>query len=87
MVPVVYTLGALTSFACAILLLRGFSRGRKKLLLWSGLCFLGLGLNSALVFVDLVILPHTDLYPLRLWTVLVSMALILYGLVWESNQR
>lgn len=87
MVPVVYTLGALTSFACALLLLRGFSRGRKKLLLWSGLCFLGLGINNALIFVDLVMLPETDLYPLRLWTVLVSMALLLYGLVWESNQR
>jgi hypothetical protein len=85
MVPVVYTLGALTSFACALLLLRGFSRGRKKLLLWSGLCFLGLGINNALIFVDLVMLPETDLYPLRLWTVLVSMALLLYGLVWESN--
>ena len=87
MVPVVYTLGALTSFACALLLLRGYASGRKKLLLWSGLCFLGLGLNSALTFVDLVILRKIDLYPLRLWTVLVSMALILYGLVWESNQR
>lgn len=85
MVSVVYTLGALTSFACAILLLRGFSRGRKKLLLWSGLCFLGLGINNALIFVDLVMLPDTDLYPLRLWTVLISMALILYGLVWESR--
>jgi hypothetical protein len=81
----VYTLGALTSFACALLLLRGYWRGRRKLLLWSGLCFLGLGLNSALIFVDLVVLPHTDLYFLRLCTVLVAMALMLYGLIWESN--
>lgn len=85
MVSAVYSLGALTGFACAILLLRGYSRGRRKLLLWSGLCFLGLGLNSALIFLDLVMLPQTDLYPLRLWTVLVAMALMLYGLVWESN--
>lgn len=85
MVSMVYTLGALTSFACALLLLRGYWRGRRKLLLWSGLCFLGLGLNSALIFVDLVVLPHTDLYFLRLCTVLVAMALMLYGLIWESN--
>jgi hypothetical protein len=85
MVVVVYTLGALTSFACAVLLLRGYSRGRRKLLLWSGLCFLGLGLNNALIFVDLVILPEIDLYLLRLWAVLLAMALMLYGLIWESN--
>ena len=85
MVVVVYTLGALTSFACAVLLLRGYSRGRRKLLLWSGLCFLGLGVNNALIFVDLVVLPETDLYLVRLWTVLLAMALMLYGLIWESN--
>jgi hypothetical protein len=85
MVSVVYSLAALTSFVCAILLLRGYWRGRRKLLLWSGLCFLGLGLNSSLIFVDLVMLPETDLYLVRLWTVLLAMALMLYGLIWESN--
>jgi hypothetical protein len=85
MVSVVYSLGALTSFVCALLLLRGYSRGRRKLLLWSGLCFLGLGANNTLIFVDLVVLPHTDLYLGRLWTVLLAMALMLYGLIWESN--
>jgi hypothetical protein len=85
MVVVVYTLGALTSFACAVLLLRGYLRGRRKLLLWSGLCFLGLGLNNALIFVDLVILPEIDLYLLRLWAVLLAMALMLYGVIWEST--
>ena len=85
MVSVVYSLGALTSFVCAVLLLRGYWRGRRKLLLWSGLCFLGLGLNSSLIFVDLVMLPETDLYLVRLWTVLLAMALMLYGLIWESN--
>jgi hypothetical protein len=83
---VVYTLGALTSFACAILLLRGYARGRRKLLLWSGLCFLGLGLNNALIFVDLVMLPQVDLYLLRLCTTLVAMSLMIYGLIWESHQ-
>lgn len=85
MVSIVYSLGALTSFVCALLLLRGYSRGRRKLLLWSGLCFVGLGFNNALIFVDLVVLPTTDLYWLRLWTVLLAMALMLYGLIWESN--
>ncbi|HEX3821119.1 MAG TPA: DUF5985 family protein [Candidatus Sulfotelmatobacter sp.] len=85
MESIVYTLGALTSFSCGILLLRGYFRGRKKLLLWSGLCFLGLGANNALIFVDLVVLPQVDLYMVRLYTSLIAMALLLYGLVWESN--
>jgi Family of unknown function (DUF5985) len=85
--PLVYTLGALTSFACAILLLRGYSRGRHKLLLWSGLCFIGLGANNVLIFLDLVVFPQLDLYMLRLTTVSISMILLLYGLIWESNQR
>jgi hypothetical protein len=82
---IVYTLGALTSFACALLLLRGYSRGRRKLLLWSGLCFLGLAVNNVLIFLDLVILPEVDLYLLRLITTCVAMALLLFGLIWESN--
>ncbi|HTU41510.1 MAG TPA: DUF5985 family protein [Candidatus Aquilonibacter sp.] len=82
---VVYCLATLTSLACAVLLLRGYRRGRKKLLLWSGLCFLGLAVNNALIFLDLIVFPKVDLYPFRLGTTLVSMALLLYGLIWESN--
>ncbi|HEV2399399.1 MAG TPA: DUF5985 family protein [Candidatus Sulfotelmatobacter sp.] len=85
MSSLVYILGALVSFTCAVLLLRGYRRGRKKLLLWSGLCFIGLGLSNSLIFVDLVLLPNTDLYLLRLCTTAVAMILLLYGLVWESN--
>ncbi len=83
--PLVYLLGAVTSFACALLLVRGYVRGRKKLLLWSGLCFLGLGANNVLVFLDLVVYPQVNLYPIRLGVVSVSMILLLYGLIWEST--
>ncbi len=82
---VVYCLGALTSLACAVLLLRGYSRGLKKLLLWSGLCFLGLALSNLLTFLDLVVFPQVDLYLLRLGSALIAMALLLYGLIWESQ--
>ena len=85
MAAMVYILGALTSLACALLLLRGYSRGRKRLLLWSGLCFAGLAVSNLLVFVDLVLLPAQDLYLWRLATTGVAMALLLYGLIWESN--
>ncbi len=82
---VVYTLGAVVSFICAALLLRGYIRGRRKLLLWSGLCFLLLGVSNSLVFVDLILLPEIDLYLPRLWTTALAMVLLLYGLIWESN--
>ena len=81
----VYILGGLTSLICSLLLLRGYSRGRKKLLLWSGLCFLGLSIANFVVFLDLVIFPQVDLYPLRLAATVLSMALLLYGLIWESD--
>jgi len=85
MAPLVYILGALTTLLCAILLLRGYMASRRKLLLWSGLCFSGLTLSNALVFVDLVLFPVTlDLYLLRLATAAVSMLILLYGLIWES---
>jgi hypothetical protein len=85
MAGIVYLLEAFTSLLCAVLLLRGFLRGRRKLLLWSGLCFAGLTVSNGLVFVDLILLPATDLFPYRLAATAMSMALLLYGLVWESQ--
>ncbi len=85
MAEVVYVLGALTSLACAILLLRAYAGNKQPLLLWSGLCFIGLALSNALIFVDLVIFPKIDLYLLRLVTAVLAMAMLLYGLIWESK--
>jgi hypothetical protein len=83
--PAVYILGALTSLCCALLLLRGYSRVKKRLLLWSGLCFVGLTVSNFLVFVDLVLFPDVNLYRLRLTTAAIAMILLLYGLIWESE--
>ncbi len=85
MAEIVYILGALTTLACAILLLRGYRRSRLHLLLWSSLCFFGLALSNSLVFVDLVMYPEIDLYRLRLGTAAIAMMLLLYGLIWESE--
>jgi hypothetical protein len=85
MASAVYVLGMLTSLLCAVLLLRGYLRGGKRLLLWSGLCFVGLTVSNTLVFVDLAIAPQIDLYVWRLGTAAVAMLLLLYGLVWESD--
>ena len=83
---IVYILGTLTSLLCTVLLLRGYFQSRKKLLLWSGLCFVGLTTSNALLFIDLVLLPTSvDLYLLRLSTAAIAMLLLLYGLIWESD--
>jgi hypothetical protein len=83
---VVYILGALTTLLCAVMLLRGYRHGRRRLLLWSGLCFVGLTLSNVLLFVDLVLLPsEVNLHLWRLGTAAAGMLLLLYGLVWESE--
>ncbi|WP_211218651.1 DUF5985 family protein [Thermithiobacillus tepidarius DSM 3134] len=81
----VYVLSAATSLACAVLLLRGFLQSRVRLLLWSGLCFLGLAANNALIYVDLVIIPDVDLSVWRISAALVGMMLLLYGLIWDTE--
>lgn len=83
--PVVYILGALTSLCCVLLLVRGYFRVRKRLLLWSGICFTGLAVSNLLIFVDLVLFPDVNLYRVRLITAAVAMILLLYGLVWDSE--
>jgi hypothetical protein len=85
MALIVYVLGALTSLACAILLLRGYARGRKPLLMWSGLCFVGLAVSNVLVFLDLVVYPEGNLYRERLLTAIIALAMLLYGLIWEDR--
>jgi hypothetical protein len=53
------------------------------LLFWNALCFSGLAVSNSLLFLDLVVLPATDLYVWRLVTAAVSLLLLLFGLVWE----
>jgi len=83
--PAVYILGALVSLASGVLLLRSYFRGRHRLLLWSGLCFLGLTIANILVFVDLVVFPEVDLYVWRLAVTAVAMLLLICGLIWEGE--
>ena len=85
MAGAVYMLCALTSLACAVLLLRGYRQSGVRLLLWSGLCFIGLTLNNALLFVDLEMMPKSNLFVLRSAPALVGLLLLLYGLIWEER--
>lgn len=85
MAGVIYALCALTALCCAILLLRGYSASRAHLLLWAGLCFLGLTLNNVLVIVDLVVAPENDLRFARAVAGLLSMGTLLFGLIFEKE--
>jgi hypothetical protein len=84
MAAVVYLLCALTSLGCAVLLLRGYRRSRARLLLWSGLCFAGLFLNNALLVLSTRV--GADLSVVRSFPAVVGVALLLYGLVFESDR-
>lgn len=81
----VYVLCALTSLACAVLLLRGYARTRVRLLLWSGLCFVGFFLNNVLLVVDVRVVADVDLSLYRTIPALAGVALLIYGLVWEAD--
>ena len=85
MATLVYALCAITSLACAVLLLRGYLRSRARLLLWSGLCFAGLAANNVILLVDKRVVPGMDLSLWRSLPALAGVAILLYGLVWETR--
>ena len=84
MAELTYVLCALTSILCAILLARGYTRTRTRLLLWSTLCFAGLAINNILLFIDLVVLPDVNLMLIRSGSALFSVLLLVIGLIWEA---
>ncbi len=75
----------LTTILCAGMLLRAYHNVRKRLLLWSGLCFAGLAVANALRIADLRIFLDLDLYTYRLGATAIAMCLLLWGLIWESQ--
>jgi hypothetical protein len=54
-------------------------------LLWSGLCFSGLMLSNAVLVLDKLVYTDIDLLPWRLWITLVSLAALLFGLIYANE--
>lgn len=82
----IYSLCTLTSLACAWLLLGSYRRTGHRLLFWSGLCFVGMTVNNTLLMVDKLVFPTSvDLLPWRLVAAFVSVALLLFGLIYEKE--
>jgi Family of unknown function (DUF5985) len=86
MATAVYILSALISLACAALLLRTFAQSRNALLLWAAICFLGLTLNNALLFVDKVVVTDVDLSLWRTIPALAGTLALVFGLLWEESR-
>lgn len=85
MAAAVYVLCFLTSLICMVLLFKNYRRTKTRLLLWTGLCFVGMAINNALLFIDRILLPSADLFYARLLPVLIGLIFLLYGLIWEAE--
>jgi hypothetical protein len=83
MAEAVYALCAITSLVCTVLLLRSWARSRVALLFWSGVCFAGLAVSNALLFVDLAVVQDVDLQIARNIIGLVSLTVLIVALMWE----
>lgn len=77
-------LAVLTCAACMALLFRAYGRSRRRLLLWSAICFAFLTLNNVFLFLDLVVLEQ-DLRAWRHAAALLGLAFMLFGLVSERE--
>lgn len=81
----IYTLCALTSLLCAVLLLRSFSKSKHRLLFWAGICFAGITVNNLLLVADKIIFPTSiDLLTPRLLVALIALVFLLYGLIFDE---
>lgn len=80
-----YTLCALVALLCAYLLLSAYRRQRYRLLLWSGLCFVGFTVNNVLLVLDKVVYLDVDLTLYRTTVALLSITVLLYGLIWDAE--
>jgi len=81
----IYVLCLLAAALCTALLFRGYRRSGTRLLLWSGVCFGLLSLNSLAVIADILFFPTRDLQLLRHGASLAAVGTLLFGLIWEDG--
>lgn len=86
MPTLIYSLCALTSLGCLVLLWRSYLATGARLLFWSAACFMLLTVNNVLLVLDKVVLSSTaDLSLWRLGAALAAVLLLLFGLIWEED--
>ena len=87
MLALVYSLCLITSFLCAWLLLRRYFQCQLRLLLWTGLYFVVLTLNTLLLMVEKLVFVSLDIRIVRLSIALIGIMLLMYGLIFESEEE
>jgi hypothetical protein len=80
-----YAACAITAAMCACLLIRAYMQSRFRLLLWGGLCFVGLTLNNTLLVLDKIVFPAIDLSVFRLLVGLLALLIFLAGLILDGD--
>jgi hypothetical protein len=83
-------IGAVTALVCLVLLYRHYWRTGVRLLWWSGLCFLALAVENAVLFFDrnpnfAVPLQGASLTAIRQSIAALGIACLIYSLVWETE--
>ena len=75
-----------TCAGCMGLLFRRYAQSGRRLLFWSGWCFLFLTLNNILLFLDLVVL-EMDLRPWRHAAAVPALGVMIYGLLSDAERK
>jgi hypothetical protein len=66
---------------------RSFFRTGTRLLLWSAICFGFLALNNLVLVLDLVVWPDLDLRLARLLLALAAASSLIWGFVWDVEEK
>ncbi|ANP46591.1 DUF5985 family protein [Candidatus Viadribacter manganicus] len=79
----VYLLCFVTCAVCTFLLARAYRRTGMRLLFWCALCFFFLTINNALVLIDVIPSPETNLLAYRQIASFAAVAVLIHGFMWE----
>jgi len=79
----VYLMCFVTCAACTFLMARAYRRTGTRLLFWCALCFFFLTINNALVVIDVIPTPETNLLAYRQVVAFAAIAVLIYGFMWE----
>lgn len=79
----VYVMCLLTCIVCTFLMARAYQRSRMRLLFWCALCFFFLSIQNALVVIDVIPSPETDLLMYRQIASFAAVAVLIHGFLWE----
>ena len=78
-----YVICTITSLASAALMLRSMRGSGGRLLLWGAVFFLGMALNNVALLINAM--TDADLSIAPNIVMLVSIAALLYGLIWDMK--